>query len=62
MEWSAGVARLQHSWRALLEEDPDQAIEALSGLSVHARSRARALVTLAERHAVGGGSLVDSGL
>ena len=62
MEWSTGVARIQASWRTLLEEDPDQAIEALAGLSIHARSRARALVTLAERHAVGGGHLVDSGL
>ena len=62
MEWSTGVARVQAAWRNLPEEDPDQAIEALSGLSVHARARARALVTLAERHAVGGGHLVDSGL
>ena len=53
---------MQGQWRSLLEQDPDQAIEALAGLSVHARARARALVTLAERHAVGGGQLVDSGL
>ena len=56
------MARLRGSWRNLLEADPDQAIEALSGMSIHARARARALVTLAERHAVGGGQLVDSGL
>ena len=62
MEWSTGVARVQAQWRNLLEEDPDQAIEALSGMSVHARARAHALVTLAERHTVGGGQLVDSGL
>ena len=56
------MARLRGSWKNLLEADPDQAIEALSGMSVHARARARALVTLAERHAVGEGQLVDSGL
>ena len=62
MQWSNQVSAVQSQWRRLLEQDPDQAIEALAGLSIHARSRARALVTLAERHAVGGGQLVDSGL
>ena len=62
MEWSAQVARAREQWLVLLEQDPDQAIEALAGMSVHARSRARALTTLAERHAVGGGQMVDSGL
>ena len=62
MQWSTQVGTVQGQWRNLLEQDPDQAIQALAGLSVHARARARALVTLAERHAVGGGQLVDSGL
>ena len=62
MEWSAQVSRARTQWLAILEQDPDQAIEALAGMSVHARARARALTTLAERHAVGGGHLVDSGL
>ena len=62
MQWSQAVSAVQGQWCRILEQDPDQAIEALAGLSVHARARARALVTLAERHAVGGGQLVDSGL
>ena len=45
MQWSNQVSAVQGQWRSLLEQDPDQAIEAL-----------------AERHAVGGGQLVDSGL
>ena len=56
------MSRAQQQWLDLLHQDADQAIEALAGLSVHARARARQLVTLAERHAVGGGHLVDSGL
>ena len=60
MEWSAQVSRARSQWLDILQQDPDQAIEALAGLSMHARARARALTTLAERHAVGGGHLVDS--
>ena len=50
------------SWKSARAVAQPVGAGSLAGLSVHARARARALVTLAERHAVGGGQLVDSGL